>query len=176
MTKMLYNVRNDASLLAAYFDCIARPKRATELHDNSDQETHAGSEAIPFHYMPTTSNRHTYKLQLPAFMLNTATTPITLFYVYEVKRFGRGQHKDRFNRRAECHLLYCKFLGLCKACDCSGTTLCTRLNYGSCGTILARHRHTCTEQSSDASCSSCLGSLGTACRSQSATAGVVPGS
>ena len=114
--------------------CIARHKSATELQDNSGEEPHAGSEAIPFHYMPTTFSRHTYKLQLPAFMLNTASTPITLFDFYGVERFGRGQHKDRFNRRAEFHLLYCKFPGLCKACDCSGTTLCTCLNYVSCGT------------------------------------------
>ncbi len=59
--------------------CIARPERATELHDNSDEEPRAGSEATPFHYMPTTFSRHTYKLQLPAFMLNTASTPIILF-------------------------------------------------------------------------------------------------
>ena len=63
-------------------------------------------------------------------MLNTASTPITLFDFYGVKRFGKGQHKDRFNRRALFHVLYCKFLWLCRACDCSGTTLCTCLKYG----------------------------------------------
>ncbi len=117
----------------AFITCcidIARPERATELHDNSDEEPRAGSEAIPFHYMPTSFSRHSYKLQLPAFMLDTASTPITLFGFYSVKRFGRNQHKDSFNHRAEFRLLYCKFPGLCKACDCSGTTLCTCLSYG----------------------------------------------
>ncbi len=80
-------------------------------------------------YMPTTFSRHTYKLQLPAFTLNPASTPVTLFDFCGVKRFGRGQHKDRFNCRAEFHLLYCKFPELCNTCDCSGTALCTCLNY-----------------------------------------------
>ncbi|DBB11455.1 TPA: hypothetical protein ACH3X3_006866 [Trebouxia sp. C0006] len=44
-------------------------------------------------HTPTTFSRHTYKLQLPAFMLNTASTPITPFDFYGVKRFARGQHK-----------------------------------------------------------------------------------
>jgi hypothetical protein len=72
---------------------------------------------------------HTYKLQLPAFMLNTASTPMTLFDFHGVKRFGRGQHKDRVHHRAEFHLLYCNYPGLYKTCDFSGTTLCTCLNY-----------------------------------------------
>ena len=80
--------------------------------------------------MPTTFSSHTNKLQLPAFMLNTASTPITLFDFYGVKRFGRNQHKDRFNRRAEFHLMYCRFPGLCKAYGCSHTNMCTCLNYG----------------------------------------------
>jgi len=112
---------------------IARPERATEQHDNSDENPHAGSEAMPFNHMPTTcpppSAGHTYKLQLPAFMLNTASTPITLFDFHGLKRFGRGQHKDRVHHRAEFHLLYCNYPGLCKTCDFSGTTLCTCLNY-----------------------------------------------
>jgi len=58
-------------------------------------------------------------------MLNTSSTPIILFNVCVVKRFGRDQHKDRLHRTAEFHLLCCKFSGLCNACDCSGTTLCT---------------------------------------------------
>lgn len=109
--------------------CVARPERATELHSTSDEEPRAGSEAIPFHYMPTTFDMQTYKLQLPAFMYNTAGTPITLSDFYGEKCFGRGQHKDRYNRRAEFHLLYCKFPGLCKAFDCSSTALCTCLDY-----------------------------------------------
>ena len=109
--------------------CVARPERATELHSTSDEEPHAGLEAIPFHYRPTTFDRQTYKLQLPAFMYNTAGTPITLSDFYGEKCFGRGQHKDRYNRRAEFHLLYCKFPGLCKAFDCSSTALCTCLDY-----------------------------------------------
>ena len=80
--------------------------------------------------MPTTFDRQTYKLQLPAFMYNTAGTPITLSDFYGEKRFGRGQHKDRYHSRAEFHMLYCKFPGLCKACDCSSTALCTCLSYG----------------------------------------------
>lgn len=64
--------------------------------------------------MPTTFSSHTYKLQLSAFMLNTASTPITLFDFYGAKRFGRGQHKDRFNHRADFQLLYYKFPGLCR--------------------------------------------------------------
>ncbi len=58
-------------------------------------------------------------------MLNAGSTPIILFNVCLVKRFGRHQYKDRLRRTAEFHLLYCKFSGLCNACDCSGTTLCT---------------------------------------------------
>ena len=76
--------------------------------------------------MPTTSNRHTYKLQLPAFMLNTA---VTLFDFYSVKRaLAEDSTRTGLIRRAQFHLL--NFLGLCKACDCSGTTLCTCLNCG----------------------------------------------
>jgi len=48
-------------------------------------------------HTPTTFSRHTYKLQLPAFMLNTASTPITPFDFYGVKR-QRPAQKDRFNR------------------------------------------------------------------------------
>ncbi len=69
--------------------------------------------------------RNMCKLPLPAFMPNTASTPIILCYVYVVKRFGRDQHKDRLHRTAEVDLLHCKFSGLCNACDCSGTTLST---------------------------------------------------
>ena len=62
-------------------------------------------------------------------MLNTGSTPTILFNVYVVKRFGRDQHKDSSNR-TDLHLLYCIFAGLCNTCDCSGTTLRTRLSYG----------------------------------------------
>ncbi len=74
--------------------------------------------------------RNTCKLQLPAFTSHTGSTSITLFGVYVVKRFGRDQHKDRFNRRAEFHLLYCKLPRLCNTCDCPGRTLCTCLDNG----------------------------------------------
>ena len=80
--------------------------------------------------------RNTCKLPLPAFMLNTSSTPIILFNVCVVKRFVRDQHKDSLHSTAEFHLLYCKFSGLCNACDCSGTTLCTcgELGTNSCKT------------------------------------------
>ena len=35
-------------------------------------------------------HRHTYKLQLPAFMLNTASTSVTLFDFYGVKRLAEA--------------------------------------------------------------------------------------
>ncbi len=59
-------------------------------------------------------------------MLNTA---VTLFDFYSVKRaLAEDSTRTGLIRRAQFHLL--NFLGLCKACDCSGTTLCTCLNCG----------------------------------------------
>ena len=73
--------------------------------------------------------RNSCKLPLPAFMLNTGSTPIILCNDKVVRRIGRDQHKDSSNR-TEFRLLDCKYPGLCNTCDCSGTTLCTRLSYG----------------------------------------------
>lgn len=99
--------------LKGLLSCMTTVSRSLNTGSERDTER-GGSKAIPFRYMPTTFSRHTYKLQLSGFMFNTGSTPITLFAFYGVQRFGRGQHKDGFNCRADLHLLYCKFPGLCR--------------------------------------------------------------
>ncbi|KAL3138912.1 hypothetical protein ABBQ32_005732 [Trebouxia sp. C0010 RCD-2024] len=110
--------------------CNAMPDRAAELHRLSDENTNGGSASLPFHFIPTTFNRTTYQLQLPAFVYNTGSTPISLTDHRGRKRFGYGRHKDRFQWQAELHLFYCKFPALCKPCDCAQTATCSCLSYG----------------------------------------------
>ena len=110
--------------------CKAMPDRASELHELSDEGANGGSASLPFHYIPSTFNRETYELQLPPFVTNTGSTPISLTDSRGRKRFGYGRHKDRSNWHAELHLFYCKFPGLCKSCSCSEPIACSCLNYG----------------------------------------------
>ena len=109
--------------------CKAMPDRASDMHQRSDQEATGGSASLPFHYIPVTFDRETYQLQLPSFVTNTVSIPISLTDSRGYKRFGEGNHKDRFNWQAELHLYYLKFPGLCKSCSCSDSDNCTCLNY-----------------------------------------------
>ena len=58
---------------------------------------------------------HTYCMYtvVCSFVTNTASIPISLTDSRGYKRFGEGNHKDRFNWQAELHLHYLKFPGLC---------------------------------------------------------------
>lgn len=87
--------------------CVAWPEKAAQLHDMSDEDPCCAKAAsVPFHYMPTTIDRTTYKLQLPSFRVNT---PIILSDFYREVKLGQGQYKAPFGRKAELHLYYCKF-------------------------------------------------------------------
>ena len=58
MTQALHPETIMVNAWKAFITCyIATPERATELHDHSDMEPRAGSEAMPPHYMPTTFSR-----------------------------------------------------------------------------------------------------------------------
>lgn len=111
--------------------CNADPANAATLHQLSDDPSHANAAAaaLPFHYLPRTFDRETYELQLPSFMQDSASTPITLFDFYGEVPFGTRRHPDKHGRRAELHLLYCKLPGFCKPCSCQDQSTCGCLKY-----------------------------------------------
>lgn len=67
----------------------AMPDRARDLHQLSDEHSNGGSASLPFHYIPVTFDRNTYQLQLPSFVTNITSTPISSTDSRGYKRFGR---------------------------------------------------------------------------------------